>query len=56
MRKVFWDNPYQTILTTSVAVVNGNEIMCNETIIFSFCGGQENLILFVSCKGKNKDL
>lgn len=42
MRKVFWDNPYQTQLTTKVASVNGNEVLFDETIIFSFCGGQES--------------
>jgi Ser-tRNA(Ala) deacylase AlaX len=42
MRKVFWDNPYKTELTTKVAAVNGNELLFDETIIFSFCGGQEN--------------
>lgn len=42
MRKVFWDNPYQTQLNTCLALVNGNEILCAETIIFSFCGGQES--------------
>ncbi len=42
MRKIFWDNPYQTELTTKVAAVNGNEILFDETIIFSFSGGQES--------------
>lgn len=42
MKKVFWDNPYQTELETRVAAVNGNEILFDETIIFSFCGGQES--------------
>lgn len=42
MRKVFWDNPYQTELTTKIASINGNEVLFDETIIFSFCGGQES--------------
>lgn len=42
MKKVFWDNPYQQELQTTVASVNGNEVLFNETIIFSFCGGQES--------------
>jgi len=42
MRKVFWDNPYQTELETKVSSVNGNEVLFDETIIFSFCGGQES--------------
>lgn len=42
MRKVFWDNPYQQTLTTKVASVEGNQILFEETIIYSFCGGQES--------------
>src|SRR3990167_2689219 len=42
MQKVFWDNPYQCILTTSVASVSGNRILFEETIAFSFSGGQES--------------
>ena len=42
MRKVFWDNPYQTSLVTKVASVMDNRILPEETIIFSFSGGQES--------------
>lgn len=42
MRKVFWDSPYQTILETTVTSVSGEEIVFNETIAFSFAGGQES--------------
>ncbi len=42
MRKVFWDNPYQNKLTTKVASVENNQLLFDETIIFSFCGGQES--------------
>ena len=42
MRKVFWDNPYQTHLITTVASVDGNRILFDETIVFSFSGGQES--------------
>lgn len=42
MRKVFWDNPYQDTLTTRVAAVDGNRILFEETIIYSFAGGQES--------------
>ncbi len=42
MKKVFWDNPYQSNLTTSVASVSGNRILFEETIAFSFSGGQES--------------
>lgn len=42
MRKVFWDNPYQQALTTTVSQVNGSEILFEETIAYSFSGGQES--------------
>ncbi len=42
MRKVFWDNPYQQSLTTKVTEVSGNRILLEETIAFSFSGGQES--------------
>jgi Ser-tRNA(Ala) deacylase AlaX len=42
MRKVFWDDPYQHILVTKVASVEGNKVLFDETIVYSFAGGQEN--------------
>ena len=42
MRKVFWENPYQTCLMTKVSEVNGNEFLFEETIAYSFSGGQES--------------
>jgi Ser-tRNA(Ala) deacylase AlaX len=42
MRKVFWDHPYQTTLRTQVKEVVGNRILVEETIAFSFSGGQES--------------
>ncbi len=42
MKKIFWDNPYQHTLKTSVASINGPEVVFNETIAFSFAGGQES--------------
>lgn len=42
MRKVFWDDPYQTILDTAVIEIQGNEILFKETIAYSFAGGQES--------------
>ena len=42
MKKLFWDNPYQTILTTTVQAIDGNRILCAETIAYSFAGGQES--------------
>jgi len=42
MRKIFWDDPYQQELSTRVASVDGNEVTFEETIAFSFAGGQES--------------
>lgn len=42
MRKVFWDNPYQHTLTTKVTSVDGNKVLFDETIAYSFAGGQES--------------
>lgn len=42
MRKVFWENPYQQILMTRVADVSHNKILLDDTIAFSFSGGQES--------------
>lgn len=42
MRKVFWENPYQHRLVTKVAAVNGSQLLFDETIAFSFSGGQES--------------
>ncbi|MBI2707287.1 MAG: alanyl-tRNA editing protein [Proteobacteria bacterium] len=42
MRKVFWDNPYQCSLMTHVASVEDNRILLEDTIAFSFSGGQES--------------
>lgn len=42
MKKVFWENPYQKTLTTKVTSVKGNQILLDETIAYSFSGGQES--------------
>lgn len=42
MNKTFWDNPYQTTLITTVQAIDGNKILCAETIAYSFAGGQES--------------
>ncbi len=42
MKKVFWDNPYQTQLHTQVQQINGNELLFESTIAYSFAGGQES--------------
>lgn len=42
MKKVFWDNPYQKSLTTKVASLDGDKVLFEETITYSFAGGQES--------------
>lgn len=42
MHKVFWDNPYQQTLDTTVASLAGPEMVPTHTIAFSFSGGQES--------------
>lgn len=42
MKKIFWENPYQTELVTDVLSVNNQEIIFAESIIYSFAGGQES--------------
>lgn len=42
MKKVFWNNPYQTKLDTRVSRVDGNQVLFEETIVYSFAGGQES--------------
>ncbi len=41
-RKVFWEDPYQTELDTTVTSVNGNQVTVSSTIFFAFSGGQES--------------
>jgi len=41
-KKIFWDNPYQTELQTTVQSVDGNRITVKETIFYAFSGGQES--------------
>lgn len=41
-KKVFWDNPYQTQLTTRVASVENECVTLEETIFYAFSGGQES--------------
>lgn len=48
MKKVFWDNPYQRSLTTKIAFEDGNRILLEETIAFSFSGGQESDITTIN--------
>lgn len=48
MKKVFWIDPYQTILQTKVASVSGNQLLFDETIAYSFSGGQESDTAYVN--------
>ena len=42
MKKVFWDNPYQTSLEAKVIQVDGDIVILDKTIGFSESGGQES--------------
>src|ERR1700679_1066366 len=42
MQKAFWDDPYKKTLTTRVSEVNFDRLLFEETIAFSFSGGQES--------------
>lgn len=48
MRKVFWYNPYQTSLTTKVSLIDGNQVLFDETIAYSFSGAQESDKAFIN--------
>lgn len=48
MRKVFWDNPYQINLTTKITSVNDDRLLFEDTIAYSFSGGQESDKAFVN--------
>lgn len=41
-KKIFWDDPYRTTLTTTVTSVQENAITLKETIFFAFSSGQES--------------
>ncbi|AHE66904.1 hypothetical protein Loa_01351 [Legionella oakridgensis ATCC 33761 = DSM 21215] len=42
MRKLFWTDPYQRHLITTVLTVDDNRVLFDDTIAFSFSGGQES--------------
>ncbi len=42
VKKIFWENPYQTSLVTKVTSVEGNRVLFDATIAYSFVGGQES--------------
>jgi Ser-tRNA(Ala) deacylase AlaX len=48
MRKIFWENPYQCNLITHVSSVDGNRFLFDETIAFSFSGGQESDKVYIN--------
>lgn len=48
MRKVFWDDPYQTLLKTQITNVNENWLEFAKTIAYSFSGGQESDNAFIN--------
>lgn len=47
MEKTFWIDPYQTTLSTRIISVNGNELLLEKTIAYSFAGGQESDKAFI---------
>lgn len=42
MQKTFWENPYQRTLTTRVLSIENDEVLLENTIAYSFSGGQES--------------
>jgi Ser-tRNA(Ala) deacylase AlaX len=41
-RKVFWEDPYQSVHDTRVATVQGQEVTVQSTIFYALSGGQES--------------
>lgn len=41
-RKIFWEDPYRTVLDTIVAAAAGDEVRLAETILYALSGGQES--------------
>ncbi|OJV64343.1 MAG: alanyl-tRNA editing protein [Clostridiales bacterium 38-18] len=41
-KKVFWENPYLTELSTTITSVMGDTITVSETIFYAFSGGQQS--------------
>jgi Ser-tRNA(Ala) deacylase AlaX len=40
--KVFWQDPYQTALDTTISSVSGNQVTVSSTIFYAFSGGQSD--------------
>ena len=41
VHKVFWEDPYQTELDTTVTAAVGDRITVRDTIAYAYSGGQE---------------
>ncbi len=50
MKKLFWEDPYQTDIDSKVVDIMGNEVLLEETIIYSFSGGQESDTAWINDK------
>ncbi len=42
LNKIFWEDPYQTTLETTLRTVCGNTVTLDETIFYALSGGQES--------------
>jgi len=42
VKKIFWSNPYQTELETTITNVNNNIVTLKETIAYALSGGQQS--------------
>ncbi len=42
MKRLFWENPYLAKMKTIVQKIDGQNILLDQTIIYSFSGGQES--------------
>ena len=41
-KKLFWEDPYKTECEATVLIINGKEVILDQTIFFAFSGGQES--------------
>ena len=48
MNKLFWQDPYLCNLNTKVLTVNENEILFDNTIVYSFAGAQESDLAWIN--------
>lgn len=42
VKKIFWDDPYNTELVTTITGINNNVLTLKETIVYAFSGGQQS--------------